>query len=138
MSFQDAVIVCLRKYVDFNGRARRSEYWWFVAFTAVVTTVASVADARVDTPFGSTGLVQGLATLALLLPSLAVSVRRLHDVGQSGWSLLLIILPVLGALILIFVFLQPRQRARQQVRALTQGGERRAASLTKLGHSILN
>lgn len=104
MSFQDAVIVCLRKYADFNGRARRSEYWWFVVFTAVVTTVASVADARVGTPFGSTELIQGLATLALLLPSLAVSVRRLHDVGQSGWSLLLIILPVLGALILIFVF----------------------------------
>jgi uncharacterized membrane protein YhaH (DUF805 family) len=104
MSFQDAVRACLTKYADFNGRARRSEYWWFVVFTAVVTTVASVADAIIGTRFSSTGLIQVLATLALLLPSLAVGVRRLHDVGQSGWSLFLIIIPVLGALILIFAF----------------------------------
>lgn len=104
MSFQDAVRVCLSKYADFSGRARRSEYWWFVVFTAVVTTVASVIDALIGTGFGATGLVQALASLALLLPSLAVGVRRLHDVGQTGWWVLLVIIPVLGALILILAF----------------------------------
>ena len=104
MSFQDAVRVCLTKYADFSGRARRSEYWWFVVFTAVVTTIASVIDALLGTQFGRTGLLQGLATLALLLPSLAVGIRRLHDVGRSGWWVLLIIIPILGALILILAF----------------------------------
>jgi uncharacterized membrane protein YhaH (DUF805 family) len=104
MSFQDAVRVCLTKYADFTGRARRSEYWWFVVFNAVVTTLGGVVDALVGTRSGSTGVVQVIATLALLLPALAVGVRRLHDVGQSGWTLLLIIIPVLGALILVFAF----------------------------------
>src|ERR1700753_2449950 len=97
MSFQDAVRICLMKYADFRGRARRSEYWWFVVFTAVITTVASI----VDSSLGSHEWVQGLATLSLILPSLAVAARRLHDVGQSAWTLLLLIIPILGALILI-------------------------------------
>jgi uncharacterized membrane protein YhaH (DUF805 family) len=105
MPFQDAVRVCLRKYATFDGRARRSEYWWFVVFTAVVTTAAAVVDPVIGAAeFRGTGLVQGLATLALVLPGLAVGVRRLHDVGQSGWTLLLIVLPVVGALILIYAF----------------------------------
>jgi len=103
MSFQDAVRVCLRKYADFHGRARRSEYWWFVVFTAVVTTVASVADAGFDTH----QWMQGFATAVLLLPSLAVGARRLHDVGKSGWLLLMLLVPILGALLLIwFYFIQ--------------------------------
>jgi uncharacterized membrane protein YhaH (DUF805 family) len=104
MSFQDAVQVCLSKYADFTGRGRRSEYWWFVVFAAVVTTVASVADAIIGTQFGNFGLLQALATLALLLPGLAVGARRLHDVGQSGSMLLLLIIPVVGALILVLGF----------------------------------
>jgi uncharacterized membrane protein YhaH (DUF805 family) len=104
MSFQDAVRTCLGKYADFTGRARRSEYWWFVVFTAVVTTIASVVDAIVGTKFGNFGLFQVLATLALLLPELAVGARRLHDVGRSGWMLLLLIIPVIGALILVVAF----------------------------------
>ena len=105
MRFQDAVKVCLTKYADFGGRARRSEYWWFVVFTALVTTLASVVDAVIGTQFGNTGLVQLLATLALVLPSLAVGVRRLHDVSRSGWWVFLAVIPILGALILVVAFL---------------------------------
>jgi uncharacterized membrane protein YhaH (DUF805 family) len=104
MPFQAAVRECLTRYADFNGRARRSEYWWFVVFVAVVTTVANVVDAIIGTQFGRTGLVEVLATLALLLPSLAVGVRRLHDVGRPGWWVLLILIPVLGGLILVVAF----------------------------------
>lgn len=104
MSIDDAVEVCLRKYAVFSGRARRSEYWWFVVFTSVIATFASIFDVIFGTQFGRTGLIQVLATLALLLPSLAVGVRRMHDVDQSGWWLLLLIIPVLGALILMLVF----------------------------------
>jgi uncharacterized membrane protein YhaH (DUF805 family) len=104
VSFDDAVGVCLRKYADFSGRARRSEYWWFVVFTSVMATIASIFDVIFGTQFDRTGLVQVLATLAFLLPSLAVGVRRLHDVDRSGWWLLLLIIPVLGAVILILAF----------------------------------
>jgi uncharacterized membrane protein YhaH (DUF805 family) len=105
MSFQDAVRVCLGRYADFGGRARRSEYWWFIVFTAVVTTIASVVDAIVGTQFGNNyGLFQLLAALALLLPGLAVGARRLHDVGRSGWMLLILIIPVIGALILVVAY----------------------------------
>jgi uncharacterized membrane protein YhaH (DUF805 family) len=104
MTLQDAVRVCLNKYADFTGRARRSEYWWFIVFTAVASTVAGILDALIGTQFGSTGVVQVLVTLALLVPGLAVSVRRLHDVGQTGWWVLLLLIPVLGALVLIVAF----------------------------------
>jgi uncharacterized membrane protein YhaH (DUF805 family) len=104
MTLQDAVRVCLTKYADFSGRARRSEYWWFVVFTAVASTVAGVLDALIGTQFGGTGVVQVLVALALLAPGLAVSVRRLHDVGQTGWWVLLLLIPVLGALVLIVAF----------------------------------
>lgn len=104
MTFQDAVRVCLSKYADFSGRARRSEYWWFVVFAAVASTVASVLDAIIGTRFGGTGLIQVLVTLVLLIPSLAVGVRRLHDVGQTGWWVLLLLIPVVGAVVLILAF----------------------------------
>jgi uncharacterized membrane protein YhaH (DUF805 family) len=104
MSFQEAVRVCLSKYVDFNGRARRSEYWWFVVFNAVATTVGSVIDAIIGTRSGNVGAIEVLVGLALILPGIAVGVRRLHDVSQSGWWLLLALVPFLGALVLILVF----------------------------------
>jgi uncharacterized membrane protein YhaH (DUF805 family) len=104
MSFQDAVRVCLSKYADFSGRARRSEYWWFIVFSAVVTTVGEVLDTIIGTRSGSFGLIQGLAALALLLPWLAVGARRLHDVSRSAWLLLLLLIPVVGALILVVGF----------------------------------
>jgi uncharacterized membrane protein YhaH (DUF805 family) len=104
MPFQDAVRICLRKYADFSGRARRSEYWWFVLFTVLVSIVTSIVDGILGTRFGNTGLFEGLAGLALLLPGLAVGARRLHDVGKSGWWLLLIIIPLVGALILVVAF----------------------------------
>ena len=80
MSFQDAVRTCLQKYVTFSGRARRSELWFFVLFNVIVGIVASIIDGILGTRYGNgSGLVQNLASLALLLPNLAVGVRRLHD-----------------------------------------------------------
>lgn len=104
MSFQDAVKICLNKYTDFNGRARRSEYWWWVLFTVIVSIIASIIDAIIGTRSGSFGLIEGIATLAFLLPSLAVGARRLHDVGMTGWLQLIAIIPIIGALVLIFGF----------------------------------
>jgi uncharacterized membrane protein YhaH (DUF805 family) len=117
MSFQDAVRICLqRKYADFNGRARRSEYWFFILFTAIIGAVGGVLDAIFGIRSGvysGTGPIQGLLQLALLVPTLAVGARRLHDTGRSGWWLLIGLIPVVGLIILIVFFVQDSHPANQ-------------------------
>jgi uncharacterized membrane protein YhaH (DUF805 family) len=118
MSFQDAIKTCLqRKYADFHGRARRSEYWFFILFTAIVSIVGSILDAifglRTGAASGGTGPIQGLLQLALLVPTLAVGARRLHDTGRSGWWLLIGLIPIVGWIILIVFFVQDSQPANQ-------------------------
>ncbi len=106
MGFAEAVRTCLNKYVDFNGRARRSEYWWWVLFTVLVSLVAGIVDLALGTR-----LVQYVASLALFLPGLAVAIRRLHDTDRSGWFVLLALLPIIGGIILIVFFLQDSKPA---------------------------
>ena len=91
---------CWKKYVDFSGRARRTEYWMFVVFTLLAT----IAIGFVDRLLGTSGVLYGIYTLAALLPSLAVLVRRLHDTGRSGWMMLIALIPIIGAIVLL-VFL---------------------------------
>ncbi len=98
MTFVQAVQVCLRKYVDFSGRASRSEFWWFFLFQVVVMLLVALVGS--DT-------LSGLVALVLLLPSLAVGARRLHDVGKSGWLLLVYLIPLIGFLVLIYFWVQP-------------------------------
>jgi uncharacterized membrane protein YhaH (DUF805 family) len=99
LSFVDAVRSALSKYATFSGRARRSEYWWFVLFNLIVSVVARLVDAAA---FGtSTAYLTIIVALALLLPGLAVAVRRLHDIGKSGWWILLALVPIVGAIVLI-------------------------------------
>jgi len=114
MSFQDAVRTCLQKYVTFSGRARRSEFWFFLLFNVIVGAVASVIDTILGTrgSYG-TGLIQNLASLALLLPNLAVGVRRLHDTGRSGWWILIGLVPIVGWIILIVFYVQDSQGDNQ-------------------------
>lgn len=99
MSFTDAVKSVFSQYVGFKGRARRSEYWWFVLFNVIVAVVISLI-ARLT---GFTAL-SGIYSLAVLLPGLAVAVRRLHDIGKSGWFYLFAFIPVVGAIILLVWF----------------------------------
>jgi uncharacterized membrane protein YhaH (DUF805 family) len=106
MSFADAVRICLSKYVDFSGRARRSEYWWFTLFNVLVGIVASIIDAIIGTRWGSFGLIEALTSLALLLPGLAVGVRRLHDTSRSGWWILIGIIPIVGWIVLLVFYVQ--------------------------------
>lgn len=104
MSFMDAVKSVLTQYVGFSGRARRSEYWWFVVFEILVSIVAGIIDRIIGTQ-----LVGLLASLALLLPALAVSIRRLHDTGRTGWWLLIALIPVVGVIVLIVFAVQDSQ-----------------------------
>lgn len=92
-------ILCLRNYVNFSGRARRKEYWFFVLFTFIFSIVARLLDLLI---FGPTGmLISGLFGLAMLLPQLAVMVRRLHDTNRSGkWVLGYYLLAILWSVIL--------------------------------------
>ncbi|UJF34929.1 DUF805 domain-containing protein [Paenibacillus hexagrammi] len=87
----------LKNYVGFQGRARRKEYWMFVLFNLIASIILTI----LDSILGLKSVFSGLYSLAVLLPSLAVSVRRLHDIGKTGWWILIGLIPVIGAIILI-------------------------------------
>lgn len=109
MGFQDAVRKALSNYANFSGRARRSEYWWFFLFVLLGNAILGLIDAALfgTAPDGSpVSLLGGIFSLAMLLPNLAVGARRLHDIDRTGWWLLIALVPVLGALVLIFFFVQ--------------------------------
>ena len=102
MSFTQAISSCLRKYADGAGRASPSEFWYFFLFTLLVAAVAIVLDAALGTPrVNGVGSLEGLSDLACLIPSVAVAIRRLHDVGRTGWWLLIFLVPLLGWLVLL-------------------------------------
>jgi uncharacterized membrane protein YhaH (DUF805 family) len=82
----------LKQYADFNGRARRKEYWIFVLINFIITLGLGVLDQSLGTTFGDyneDGYLETFYSLAILLPYLAVTVRRMHDVGKSGWYMLI-------------------------------------------------
>ena len=95
-------IEALKKYAVFGGRSRRKEYWYFVLFSLIVSLVLSAVDALLGT-FGSSnvGLLGGIYGLAVLIPSIAVSVRRLHDIDRTGWWVLIGLVPVIGTIVLL-------------------------------------
>lgn len=74
----------LRKYAQFSGRARRSEYWYFVLFNTIITIILTIVGYAVGVP-----LLNNIYSLGVLIPSIAVGVRRMHDVNKSGWFLLI-------------------------------------------------
>ncbi len=96
----------MKQYADFNGRARRKEYWMFTLFNLIFGIAAALIDNVLGTttgvlPYGAFYLI---FSLVVLIPGLAVSVRRLHDVDKSGWMLLIALIPLIGA-IWLFVLL---------------------------------
>lgn len=93
----------LRQYADFSGRARRKEYWMFTLINVIASLILGVIDGFTSLMVGdgAVGVLGLIYSLAVLIPSLAVSVRRLHDSGRSGWWLLIALVPLLGAIVLI-------------------------------------
>ena len=91
---------CWKKYAEFSGRARRKEYWMFFLFNFL----AGVATIILDAILGTNGVLNGLYSLAVLIPGLAVTVRRLHDTDHSGWWWLIAAIPLIGFIVLL-VFL---------------------------------
>jgi len=108
MGFSEAVKSAFRNYVNFSSRSRRPEYWYFVLFLFLVGIVTGLADFGIfHTPESDISPFSAIFYLATLIPSLSVAVRRLHDIGRSGWFLLLALIPVIGALLLIYWLCQP-------------------------------
>lgn len=103
-------IEVLKKYAVFSGRARRKEYWMFVLFNFII----SIAISLVTTFIGALSFLSPLYTLAILIPSIAVGVRRLHDTNRSGWWFLLAFIPVIGAIVLIVFLAQDSQPGENQ------------------------
>jgi len=106
MGFGQAISDGFANYFNFSGRASRPAYWYFVLFLVVGGILTGALDMAL---FGaeSLGPVNGLFTLATLIPSLSVSVRRLHDIGRTGWWLLLLFIPLIGWIVLIYWHCQP-------------------------------
>jgi uncharacterized membrane protein YhaH (DUF805 family) len=91
----------LKKYADFNGRARRKEYWWFSVFCMLISTVLGFIEGFMGVaPNSEYSIFAGIFCLAILVPSLAVTVRRLHDIGRRGWWMLIALVPIVGAIVL--------------------------------------
>ncbi|MCC0090486.1 DUF805 domain-containing protein [Aeromonas veronii] len=92
-------ISVLKQYAVFSGRARRTEYWMFVLCNVIVMLLLGMVDKLIG---GDKELISSIYSLAVLLPSLAVAARRLHDTDRSAWWLLLGLIPIIGTLVLIY------------------------------------
>ncbi len=107
MDIQKSIKTCLTKFATFDGRASRSEYWWFQLFYVIVVIVAVILDGvLVGGNVEAAGALEIVSQLILILPSLAVTARRLHDVDRSGWWMLVGI-TIVGLIPLIIWFLAP-------------------------------
>ncbi|MEE1674955.1 DUF805 domain-containing protein [Agarivorans aestuarii] len=89
-------IGALKKYADFSGRARRKEYWMFILFYFIFSIVANIIDALIGLP-----LLSLILTIGLIVPSLSIAARRLHDTGRTGWWQLIALIPLIGVIILL-------------------------------------
>jgi len=100
------------KYVDFNGRAGRAEFWYYMLFYIIIALVLSLVSSFLfssGTEGGGRSMLSSLLSLALLLPSLGVSIRRLHDIGKSGWWVLISLVPLIGFIVLIIFYVKDSQ-----------------------------
>lgn len=96
----------LKKYVEFSGRARRKEFWMFTLFNVIISIILGIIDRIIGTDYGngSSGLLSTIYSLGVLLPSIAVGIRRLHDTNRSGWWILIGLIPCVGWIILIVFY----------------------------------
>ena len=116
----------LKKYAEFHGRSRRAEYWYFVLFNLIVAVVLAGIDTLLGT-FSSAqniGLLSGIYSLAVLIPTLAVTFRRLHDIDRSGWWILINLVPLIGTIVLLVFCADGRHPGRQPLRPQPEGCHR--------------
>ena len=104
----------LRRYAEFSGRSRRKEYWFFLLFNILISFALGLVDSLLGLGGADFGVLSGLYGLAVLIPGIAVSVRRLHDTGRSGWWLLIGLIPVIGAIVLLVFLVQDSEPGANQ------------------------
>ncbi len=108
MSFTDVIKkVVVDNYCNFNGRAGRAEYWYFFLFNVIVSVVLSGLANAVP----ALSVLSVIYSLAMLLPGLGVAVRRMHDIGKSGWFLFISLVPCVGTFILLYFLAQDSEKA---------------------------
>lgn len=118
--------VLKNKYAQFSGRAPRREFWYFTLFYIIVYILLGIIEGvlgigipfgvhpETGAPMGQIGILSLILSLALLLPSLAISFRRLHDIGKSAWWLLVGLVPIIGGLVLLYFYITPSQEGDNQ------------------------
>ena len=110
--------VMFENYANFSGRARRSEYWYFALMNVIIVIIAMTIDNMAGLRFGTTmpfiGPIYILYCLASFVPGLAVAVRRLHDVGKSGWFYFICLIPLIGAIWILILFFTDSQSGSNQ------------------------
>lgn len=115
MNFADAVkSVLMANYANFSGRAPRSEFWWYVVFAIIASVVLALIDNLIFARTIGYPILGTLFSLATIIPGLAVSVRRLHDIDKSGWWILICLIPLIGAILLLVWYATAGNRADNQ------------------------
>ena len=122
----DQYLAVLKKYVVFDGRARRKEYWMFALFNLLISIALAVVDQVTGLANAAGGFspLQTVYGMAVFLPGLAVAVRRLHDTNRSGWFLLLVLIPCIGPIILLVFNIEEGTKGSNQYGSDPKGGER--------------
>lgn len=101
--------VLKNKYAQFDGRATRSEYWYFILFSIIAYIVAGILDGFLFNLTGGLPIFTLIIGLGLLIPSIAVGIRRLHDIGKSGWWYLLAIVPFISLVLIAFFVMDSKE-----------------------------
>ena len=127
MKFDEAVRSALNNYATFGGRASRSEYWYWVLFLVLAAIALVVVAAVLPSPLGGAfEILLVLFYLAVILPTIEVTVRRFHDLGKSAWNLLWSLIPF-GGLYLLYLYVQPSQSGANAYGAQPTGATATAA-----------
>lgn len=108
-----SVVSCMKRYVKFSGRACRSEFWWYALAMNIIGIVLVVLQGDPLNPNAIVSAIYNIFSLAILLPSLAVTVRRLHDTGRSGWNVLWNLLPLIGAIVVLVFLCQASRESNE-------------------------
>ena len=106
----------LKKYAVFSGRARRKEYWYFYLFNTIIEVALMLVDYMIGwySIEGGIGVLSAIYVLGIMIPGIAVSIRRLHDTGRSGWWLLIGLIPFIGAIVLLVFMVQDSKQGENK------------------------
>lgn len=119
--------VVLKKYADFTGRARRKEFWMFILFSFIISIVLSIIDRALGLTYGykdNSGVLSSIFSLAILVPTLAVAVRRMHDTNRSGWWIAINLICCIGWIWFIVLAAQEGTPGDNQYGPDPKAGER--------------